>query len=547
MRNILKFIFKRDFLIYLLAAGVLAVVISFAVAGAGLKNRMETYSGSAQSASQDTAALSELEKNLNAYVEVLRFLRNLPVTNKKKINYPEYKLAGIKESLGKVQNKQIASQLEALLVLQYQPLNWDRISDRNLNAVIKQNKDIIKKIAQFKAMLSGPAGAGGGPANFFRPVLNILLFISLFFLLLLGAWALYYHKISNDFAMGLLNERFEDGGGVIKLAPALGFERLVSGFIMNLKTVKSNSSRAAAEFKEMTGTLKDIMTSFTEVSSTADAISGSSQELARKMTGYAESVKNTREITRNISEDIEKIREETNKGSVYSKKMDETAKEGGQKITSTIDEINSINNIMADLNKTVNHMGTKTVEISKVTTLIKEIAEQTNLLALNASIEAARAGEAGRGFAVVAEEIRQLAESTAAASKKISEEVKDINRTTEATVTKINAAATGINAGVEIANNAGVAFENIKSVIEATMEITGSIYTLTTDEVKKIQDIISIIARIEHMIEDMASNVENISASIEEETASIENLRSVMEDLYRRSEKMKSVFDSVVT
>jgi methyl-accepting chemotaxis protein len=547
MNRILAFILKRDFFLCLAGAALLAIVLCFSISGGAIKAGLSEYYRSASAADQDREILSQVQKNLTAYNEVLRFLRNLPEKNKRKQDYQEYKIADMRAAVDRLGNKKIAAELESLLFVKYQPLEWSRISDKNLNAVIKQNKEILARVDQMSKSL---AAGQGGPAALTGPAgaaLGLLLVLSLVLAAALSGLAFYYRMCADKMIDGILNERFDEGQDVRSVAPLLGFGQLAEAFIVNLKAARDNGRQAAQEFKEMQRTFKEIMTSFSEVSSTADAISGSAQELARKMTGYADSIKNTREITKNISEDIEKIREETNKGAVYSKKMDETAKDGGLKITSTIDEINSINNIMAELNKVVNHMGSKTVEISKVTTLIKEIAEQTNLLALNASIEAARAGEAGRGFAVVAEEIRQLAESTAAASKKISEEVKDINKTTEATVSKINAAATGINSGVEVANNAGVAFDNIKQVIEATMAITSSIYNLTTDEVKKIQEIISIIGKVDHMIEDMASNVENISASIEQETASIENLRSVMEELYRKSEKMKSAFENIKT
>jgi methyl-accepting chemotaxis protein len=64
-------------------------------------------------------------------------------------------------------------------------------------------------------------------------------------------------------------------------------------------------------------------------------------------------------------------------------------------------------------------------KIADIISVIDGIAFQTNILALNAAVEAARAGEQGRGFAVVASEVRNLAQRSAAAAKKIKTLIDD--------------------------------------------------------------------------------------------------------------------------
>jgi methyl-accepting chemotaxis protein len=148
----------------------------------------------------------------------------------------------------------------------------------------------------------------------------------------------------------------------------------------------------------------------------------------------------------------------------------------------------------------IQQLGQAAREIGKVTQTISEISSQTNLLALNATIEAARAGSAGKGFAVVANEIKELAQQTAAATEDIKTRV----------------------AGVQSSTAGGIAeIENISSVIHEVTEIVTSIAAAIEEQATATKDIARNIAEASTGVRDANLRVSESSQATQEITKEI--------------------------
>jgi methyl-accepting chemotaxis protein len=107
---------------------------------------------------------------------------------------------------------------------------------------------------------------------------------------------------------------------------------------------------------------------------------------------------------------------------------------------------------LSAVTETIGNIAERSQGLEETNSIITAIAAQTNLLAMNAAIEAAHAGDAGRGFSVVADEIRKLAEDTAARSMDIAavlQALKDL-----------------IASAVDQSAQAGHAFESVRGAVQ---------------------------------------------------------------------------------
>ncbi len=139
-------------------------------------------------------------------------------------------------------------------------------------------------------------------------------------------------------------------------------------------------------------------------------------------------------------------------------------------------------------------------EINQIIGVIDEIAFQTNLLALNAGVEAARAGESGKGFAVVAQEVRELAQRSAAAAKQIAG--------------LLAKSTTEVEHGVTLVERAGAALEGIGSHVLAINGRISEIMSSTRDEAQTLSEINGSVNQLDAMTQQNAAMVEETTAAI---------------------------------
>lgn len=225
--------------------------------------------------------------------------------------------------------------------------------------------------------------------------------------------------------------------------------------------------------------LRDLVAT---INLTAGQVAGAVQDtqatamhLAQASEHQAQQIAEASTAIEQMAQSIDQVSANAAESSAVAERSVEIANKGNEVVHNTIHGMDNIREQIQDTAKRIKRLGESSQEIGDIVSLIDDIADQTNILALNAAIQASMAGDAGRGFAVVADEVQRLAERSSAATRQIETLVRAIQTDTNEAVISMEQTTTEVVRGARLAQDAGVALEEIEGVSKTLAALIQSI------------------------------------------------------------------------
>jgi len=379
----------------------------------------------------------------------------------------------------------------------------------------------------------------------------------------IGMIALGFNRFSGQI-LNLVPQSFAAAQNVSSTASKvmMGSREIMEGAAISVDTIESTSAHIAAmntNIQNLAATSSKLATLSRESTEAIHQMASAVENIDKNTTFLVASVdENATEIL-SMSSDIRKIDDsvgqlltETESTSASMIEMDQSlqgtqinilemadlAKEVNanadfvrKKVELTQNSIRAIKDFSKEIYEDVRNLEKQTGNIGRFLDVIDDMADQTNLLALNAEIIAAQEGEHGRSFSVVANEIKELAERTAASTQEIHEIIRALQSEARKSVEAIEKGDKRIDDCVQMSKSSQEALEKIYDSIVRSTQRTSMVVNTIEEQSKVIRMVGTSMRGMDNMVRDVAKATSEQNRKSERIIESAYRMKSITESL----------------
>ena len=261
--------------------------------------------------------------------------------------------------------------------------------------------------------------------------------------------------------------------------------------------------------RKINESLRQVEETAEQVSLGSGNMAEAAQSLAEGATEQAGAVEELQATIADITANVEHTAENLQKSHADARKYADDADHSREQMHAMVEAMQRISE--------------SSMKIENIISELEDIASQTNLLSLNASIEAARAGEAGKGFAVVADQIRKLAEQSAASAVSTRELIEG----------SIHDVEDGNKAVALVSETLDEVIKGINAIADTSKSLSESSQSQATAMEQAEQG----VNQISEVVQSNSAMAQETSATSEELSAQAETLDNLVKQFKLREQK----------